>query len=264
MSKKLQITRIKGATKKMYIVANWKMYPSTLKAARTIMTAGVKAMKSAVGVSLIVCPPAPYLGLLARRKNQHVYFGAQNIFHEFEGAFTGEVSAHQVAEVRAQYCIVGHAERRAMGETNEIIGKKMFECCTAQVTPILCVGERVKDARGDFLHEIRKQITEALLPVPQGLRSKIMIAYEPVYAIGAAHPPTVSDIHQAILFIKKVLIETYGGSIARTTPVLYGGAVDDTTIRDIVKGIPECAGVLVGRASTDPQKLAAMITVLGN
>jgi triosephosphate isomerase len=263
MKKKIPIHRVKGPTKKMYLVANWKMNPSTLKTARSILVSGLKAIKNSVGLTLVVCPPAPYLGLLARNKRPNVFFGAQNVHHELEGSFTGEFAAPHVAEVRGQFAIIGHAERRAMGETNEQIAKKMFECCTSHLTPILCVGETERDARGDYLHMLREQIVSAFTSVPQSMRAKCMIAYEPVYAIGATHPPSVHDIHQTILVIKKVLIEVYGGSVARSVPVLYGGAVDETTIREIVKGIPECSGVLVGRASTDPLKLAAMINALG-
>jgi triosephosphate isomerase len=130
---------------------------------------------------------------------------------------------------------------------------------TSGLTPILCVGEKARDTQGLFLKEVAEQITLGMSLLPQQYRSKIIIAYEPVYAIGAPKPPSEADIHHMILSILKSLTQTYGASVARMIPVLYGGAVDATSAPHLLQAIPELRGFLVGRASVDAEKWRDLI-----
>jgi triosephosphate isomerase len=259
----ISITKIPTKKKKLILALNWKMYPKTVKEARQLVGAVHTFSKKAPHVTTIVCPPSIFLPLFSTRA-KGVVFGVQNIDAEIVGSKTGEVSGAQAISVGAKYVILGHAERRAQkddtgekagsGETNSEIGRKMFTALTLGLTPILCVGESVRDREGKYLDFIREQIITALALLPLHLRSKIIIAYEPLYAIGAPKPPAAVDIHQSLLAIKKILLEEYGGSVARVVPLLYGGAVAGDNIRELAISIPELSGFLVGRASVDTEK----------
>jgi triosephosphate isomerase (TIM) len=261
MQKRILITKIPTKKKKLILAMNWKMYPKTLKEARELVGAVYAFSKKSPHVSNVVFPPAVFLPVFSMRA-KGVAFGVQNIDHEIVGSKTGEISGAQAASVGAKYVIVGHAERRARGETNTDTGNKMFTALTVGLTPILCVGESVRDKEGRYIDFIREQIKAALVNVPLHLRSKIIIAYEPLYAIGAAKPPEIADIHQSLLAIKKILLEDYGGSVARVVPLLYGGAVSGDNARTLAVSIPELAGFLVGRASVDKEKLKDLMSDL--
>lgn len=213
---------------------------------------------------IVVCPPAVFVADAARHaeKKKRFTVGVQHIHGEADGAHTGDVSAQQVASVGARVAIVGHAERRALGETNADTAKQMFMAVTTGLTPVLCVGEKERDHHGAFLKVVSQQITEGLALVPQHLRGKVIIAYEPVYAIGAPKPPKEVDIHHMVLAIRKTLIQAYGMPVARNVAILYGGAVDSTNIQAIRTTIPELGGFLIGRASVDPEKFHALLTAI--
>jgi triosephosphate isomerase len=268
MQRRIPIVKIPTKKKKLILALNWKMYPKTTKEARQLVGAVYGFAKKAPHVTCIVFPPAVFVSLFALRA-KGVSFGVQNIDHDIVGSKTGEVSAAQAASVGAKYVIIGHAERRApkdvsgekagAGETNADTGRKMFAALTLGLTPVLCVGEQVRDKEGRYIDHIREQIRAALTPVPPHLRSKIIIAYEPLYAIGAPKPPAADEIHQSLLAIKKILLEDYGGSVARLVPLLYGGAVSGDNIRSLAVTIPELSGFLVGRASVDVEKFKELV-----
>jgi triosephosphate isomerase (TIM) len=258
MQRRIPITKVPTKKKKLILAMNWKMYPKTAKEAKELVSTVYQFAKKAPHISCVVFPPAVFLPIFSLRA-QGVAFGIQNIHAEIVGSNTGEVSAAQAASVGATYALVGHAERRAQGETNEDVGKKVYTALTTGLTPLVCVGEHTRDKKGEYLEEIRTQITAAFLLVPIHLRTKVAIAYEPLYAIGAPQPPAVNEIHQSLLAIKKILLEDYGGSVARVVPLLYGGAVSGDNIRTLALSIPELAGFLVGRASVDIEKLKELV-----
>lgn len=244
------------AQTKVLIVANWKMYPHTIEEARTIARRAEASVKNRKHISCVLCPPAPFIADIARAaaRKKILKIGVQNVHTEHEGAHTGDYSAPQAHSAGARYALVGHAERRALGETNAESAKRVFMAQTSGLTPILCVGERERDTHGAFLKFVAAQITEGMSLVPQHVRGKIIIAYEPVYAIGAPKPPQESDIHHMILAIRKTLTQSYGASVARNVQILYGGAVDAQSARHLLNAIPELQGFLVGRASVDVDK----------
>lgn len=261
MMSRIPIIKVPTKKKHLFLVCNWKMYPKTLKEARALIALLSVAAKRLAHVTIVVCPPALFLPLFSLR-SQRVRFGAQSIDGDVVGSKTGEISGAQVASVGGEYTLVGHAERRARGETDYDVGAKVFTALSVGLTPIVCVGESKRDARGEYIDVLKEQVRSALAPVPNHLRSKVLIAYEPVYAIGAAHPPSVSEIHHALLVIKKVLHDEYGASIGRVVPLLYGGAVDARSVREIALSIPELSGFLVGRASVHREALQALLTAL--
>ncbi len=249
---------------KVLLVANWKMYPQTIEEARAISRRVDSLLKQVKHMKFVVCPPAVFVADIARAsaRKKLAHTGVQNIHTELEGAHTGDISAGQAHSAGARYAIVGHAERRALGETNAETAKKVFMALTSGLTPILCVGEKERDAQGTFLKTVASQVTEGMALVPQHHRGRVIIAYEPVYAIGAPKPPQESEIHHMILAIRKTLTQTYGASVARNVPLLYGGAVDATSAPQLLQAIPELQGFLVGRASVDMQKCSDLIQSL--
>ena len=163
---------------KSIVVANWKMNPASMKEAKKLFEATKKAAESAKNVSIIVAPPALFLReLAAGYKGKKIAFAVQNVSAERDGAHTGENSLLQVADAKVSYVIVGHAERRAAGETNEDAGKKVAAALALKMTPILCVGETTRSANGEHFEYVREQLATALAQVPPAKLSKILIAY---------------------------------------------------------------------------------------
>jgi triosephosphate isomerase (TIM) len=183
-------------------------------------------------------------------------FGAQHVHTDAGGSFTGEISIPQVKDAKATHVLVGHAERRAMGETNEDVQKKIDAVFGAQLTPILCIGEKSRTGF-DYFAEVREQL-RACIPENIGKKlSRIVIAYEPVWAIGAPVAMRPHDMHEMAIFIRKMLVEKFG-TIGHAVTILYGGSVDTTNAVDMLKN-GDVAGLLVGRASVDVHAFTALV-----
>ncbi len=159
---------------KKIIVANWKMNPSSLGKAQELYK-GVLKLKKSSNYIVVVCPPFPYIGSL--KPAGGIFLGAQNFFYEKEGAFTGEVSASMLKSQNVSYVILGHSERRKLGETDEIVSKKIGAAFKENLKPIVCIGEKERDADGHFFNNIKKQIHESFSKVSKKQISKVIIAY---------------------------------------------------------------------------------------
>ncbi len=246
----------KTPTKKL-IIANWKMNPGTLKEAVNLFGA-IKNLGKTLGhkgIEIVVCPPFPFIGALTDKVGGKVFLGAQDLFFEKEGAFTGEVSASQLASAKASYVIVGHSERRRMGETSDLVAKKVAAALTKKIMPIVCVGEKERDTEGAFFHVLHDELLTSLQHVAKKDIAKVVIAYEPVWAIstqgkGAMAP---NDIAETIIYLKKVLADKYGKASAKTK-ILYGGSVDPFDAPEIFKAAG-VDGALIGKASLSAAKL---------
>lgn len=243
----------------MLIVANWKAYLADLKKAQALL-AQSKRLARAGGVTIILAPPAPFLGTLAAKKGSLVALAAQDVSSVTGGAHTGEVTALVYRESGAAYAIIGHSERRAAGDTGDMIAQKVAHALANELTPILCVGETVRDEQGRYLVSVREQITTALLPLTGKERRGVIIAYEPRWAIGqhAEHAISPADLSEMMLYIRKVLSELLPGRSATGTLVLYGGAVEAENIRALAHAA-QVDGFLVGHASTDTQTFSALV-----
>ena len=230
------------------------MYPANVKDAKAKFVAIKKVASKLMNVQTVICPPLVYVSELKKLVTGHrAVIGAQNAWFEKEGAFTGEVSLSMLASIGVQYVIVGHSERRAMGETDELVSKKVLAGIKAGLTVVLCVGERARDEDGAYMKFISEQIKDALHGVQKKELKQIVIAYEPIWAIGkdAIHPATTDDALEVTILIKKTLADMFGKDGA-IIPILYGGSVDAKNAWEFLLK-SQVNGLLVGRASLDPK-----------
>jgi triosephosphate isomerase len=248
---------------KKIIIGNWKMAPETLKEAKATFAA-IKTRGSRLrNVQTVICAPFVYVSDLAKMVGGHrVAVGAENTHWEESGAFTGEVSACQIASVKAQYVIVGHSERRAMGETDDDVAKKVAAVFRGKMIPVLCVGERTRDDHGEYTRFIIAQIQKALTGLKRSQVRKLIIAYEPIWAIGshAIHPATPADALEISILIRKTIADIWSKNEAFAVPILYGGSADETNAEGFLRE-GEMQGLLVGRASLDPKKFNAILEI---
>ena len=240
------------------VVANWKMNPATIREAKRLFEATGKAAKAARSVSVVVAPPAPFLGVLARGYRGKIGFAIQNAHFEAGGAHTGEVSMGQAEDVGASFVIIGHAERREMGESDEDIRKKVAAALSARLTPILCVGERERK-HGEYFNVIREQLRIALADT-EGRAHRVIIVYEPLWTIGKDTAMSPSKMHEMAIFIRKTVVELHG-EIGHNMKILYGGSVNDKDAGAMLRE-GDVKGFLVGRASIDAEEFASLLQVM--
>lgn len=246
---------------KKLIIANWKLNPSSLEEAERIVKGlGNKKWKK---VSVVICPPAVFLSKLALKKGGAL-FGVQNVFYELVGPFTGEVSAGMARSAGATFAIVGHSERRAMGESNSDVSKRVLAVIKAGLKAVLCVGEKERDLHGHYLSYLKAQIDESLIDISKSQAKLLVLAYEPLFAIGEKSNGAMepSDLRETILFIRKVLHGRFG-KMAFSIPILYGGSVDYLNAGQLVKE-GGADGLLVGRESTRSDRFLKIIAAVEN
>lgn len=245
----------------MLIVANWKAYVETGEKAKKLFSLA-KRLSAQPRTTLVLAPAAPQLGLLAPKNRSKVAFAAQNVSATLGGAETGEVTAAMLADIGATYVIVGHSERRALGETDALVTQKLQHALAHGLTPILCVGEHERDAASAYLAFVRSEITTALEPLSPRDRARVIVAYEPLWAIGKTASDAIAahDLAEMVLYIRKVLAELLPGKGSSTT-VLYGGSVEAEDIRGLAGGAA-VDGFLVGHASVDPAAFVALVKAL--
>ncbi len=242
---------------KKIIVGNWKMNPTSLAEAKRLYNDIKKKAPKIRTAEIIVCPPTPYLGALMGT-GKAVILGAQDAAEETRGAFTGFSSPLALKSVGAQAVILGHSERRARGETNELLNLKIKAALKAGLRIIFCVGETVRDEHGDYLSILRDQLEKGLDGISKGQMTKIAIAYEPIWAIGAQ--ATGADnpeafLHNAI-YIRQTLSKLKGASAAKT-PILYGGSVSIKNAEGFL-GEGKADGLLIGRESLKAKNFLAI------
>lgn len=246
---------------KSLLVANWKMNPASFKEAKALLDATRKAGDKAKNVSIVLAPPSIYLRQLRLLyKGKRIAFAAQNANPELGGAFTGDISLSQVRDAKATFVIVGHAERRAAGESNADTKKKVAAALALNMTPVFCVGETERTNSGEHFGRIAEQLKVALSDVPKPSLKKILIAYEPVWAIGARAALTPRDMHEMAIFIRKTMVGLHG-EIGMQMKILYGGSIDETNAAEMRRD-GDVEGLLVGRASSEPRKIAALLGAL--
>ncbi len=253
-----------GATKKL-IVANWKMNPVDGKTALAwFKKIQIIAHKNAKNVETVVCPPSVYLqSLQSIVTDRACVLGAQDCFYESVGSYTGQISPEMIFNARARYVIVGHSERRELGETNEMVNKKIQKVLQYPLSVIVCVGEKKRFDNGAHFKEIKKQLVECLVGIPVSSYDRIIIAYEPIWAIGksALRSATVDECFEMVTVIRRSIAEiTHNQIIAQNIFVLYGGSSNaENAVEFLTTG--GANGLLVGRASLDPKEFGAMIGV---
>lgn len=243
----------------MLIVANWKAYVEDVAKAKKLFSVA-KRLSKQTKHGIVLMPSNLHLGYFAESNTSKVSFGAQNVSLSTGGAATGEVTAKMLGKLEIEYSLVGHSERRAMGETDKEVAEKIQHLLANDVTPILCIGERERDAGAEYLSFVRAQIASALSPLTQKERLDIVIAYEPVWAIGksAADALPEHELMEMVLYIRKVLGEYLPGKAPLKTKILYGGSAEPDNARSLAGGTG-IDGFLVGHASVDAMMFEELI-----
>jgi triosephosphate isomerase len=241
---------------KNLIVANWKCNPINLREAKKLFNQINKKAK-AKNTEVVICPPFVYLGLLEGKN-----LGAQNVCFEEKGAFTGEVSALMLKDVGVSYVIVGHSERRKyFNETNLQINGKIKNSLEVGLKPILCIGETKQEFEMHLKPEVLEtQITEALRDITKEQVKKIVIAYEPVWAISTSGSESCSidEAMTSIVFIRKIISEKYNREIADNMQIIYGGSVTSFNSSEYIKNT-KANGLLVGGASLNAEEFIKIV-----
>lgn len=245
------------------LVLNWKMNPERLLDAETLFAATKRIARSSRAVGLVVCPPSLFLGALRKKYDGTVLLGAQDVYPDTKGSHTGSISPYMLESLNAKYVIVGHSERRRDGETNEIVAQKAIAALGAHLTPIVCIGEHERSGDGDHFAFIESQLTASLKGIPKAKAKNIVIAYEPLWAIGKTYSAAIDpySLQETVIFIHKILTKLFGRTLGMSIPVLYGGSVESANVRDLVKG-SGVSGFLVGHASLDADELRAIVKAL--
>ncbi len=247
---------------KRLVVGNWKMNPVHKDEAKEIALAVKRSLKNVRKTNVVICPPFVYLETLSKFASNSLLLGAQNANQETLGALTGEVSYSQLGQFRVSFVIIGHSERRKMGESDETINKKVKSVVSEGMTAIVCVGEGVRDHNGEYFSFIKNQIQSALKDVNRKFLDRIVIAYEPLWAVGAKYAITPRDLHEMSIFIKKVLNDIFG-SLSLSIRIIYGGDADRVNADSLVRD-GNVSGLLVGRESLRAKDFVEMIKLVDN
>lgn len=241
------------------IAGNWKMHKTVSEA--HAFWEQIQDRPKPTGVDVVIC--APYLALSAlveRAQSSEIGIGAQNAHWEREGAFTGEISPTMLKDLGIRYAIVGHSERRAyFSETDDIVNKKTKALLAEDIIPIVCVGEQLAEREnGTTKDVVKRQVTQALSDVQSKDVPRVIIAYEPIWAIGTGQTATAEDANDVISYIRQVIADVYDRQVAGEVRIQYGGSVKPENI-DRFMAQSEIDGALVGGASLEPDSFWSLV-----
>ncbi len=245
------------------IAGNWKMYKTAGEGAILMQNLDERIEEYWDDVDVVVCPPFTALksvSTVIELDKLNVGLAAQNVHWEPEGAYTGEIAPRMLVDLRCDYCIVGHSERREMfGETDETVNKKVKALFAAGITPIVCVGESLdtRDA-GQTDEYVRGQVRAALDGISAEDAAKLVIAYEPIWAIGTGRTPTPEAANDVCRMIRATLGALFGQPVAIQVRVLYGGSAKPENL-GLFMPEPDIDGALIGGASLDADSFASMV-----
>lgn len=245
------------------IVANWKMNPQSKRDAEIIFKDISLFVKNLKKIDVVVCPSYPHLYLKDKIKNKKLKLGSQDVFYEKEGSYTSEVSIGMLKDFGVEYVIIGHSERRMVGDTNNIINKKILATLKAKINPIFCIGENKRDVNGFYLSFIKQQIIEGLAGVAKPQIKNIVIAYEPVWAIGsnAVREATAAEFLETKIYIKKIIADLFDVKTANEIKIIYGGSVHPSNVSVFMKE-GGADGLLVGRDSLNKKAFGQIINLV--
>ena len=244
-----------------FIAGNWKMY-KTVHEAVQFVTELRPAVKDITDVEIVLAPPFTAVHALAEAtRNTNIGVAAQNLHWEREGAFTGEVSPAMIKEAGAEYVIVGHSERRRLfGESDAIVNRKVLTAIGARLQPIVCIGETLEEReRGETFAVLDRQIKEGLDRLTAEQIAELVVAYEPVWAIGTGRTASAAQAGDAHAHIRKRLRQWFGGDAAEQCHVIYGGSVKPDNIRELIAEA-DVDGVLVGGASLEVKSFTEIVS----
>lgn len=250
--------------KRKIIIGNWKMNPASYKDAEKLFIDIAKSISGIKKTEVVICPPFIYLERL-KKLSRKISLGGQNAFWVDVGPYTGEISPEMLYSTGIRYVILGHSERRELGETNALVNKKIKASLNAGLTAVLCVGESVRDESHSYFNLVKAQLEECLAGISKTIISKVIIAYEPVWALSSTadrKDAAPSDCLEMAIFIRKILSDKFG-SEAGYTRIIYGGSANEKDAEDFLRngGVD---GLLPGRASLDAKKFTEIVKIAEN
>jgi triosephosphate isomerase len=241
------------------VAGNWKMF-TTAASARQLAAAVVQRWGEARGVTLALCPPFPYLSVVAEvLRDSSIALGGQNLYPEKEGAYTGEVSPTMLVDLGCRYVIVGHSERRhKLGEANAFINRKVLAGAAAGLQVILGVGETIEQRTANQTEAVLDaQLSTGLANVPREQVGRLVLAYEPVWAIGTGHNATPEQAQAVHAFLRQRVADQFGAAAAAGLVIQYGGSVKPENAA-VLMAQPDVDGALVGGASLQADSFLAI------
>ena len=249
--------------RKNIVAGNWKMNKTFDEADELVngIMDGLEKNTPDKNTLVILCPPFPYLEMVGDYGDDSYFcVGAQNVSDQSEGAYTGEVSAAMLASMNIEYCIVGHSERRSYyGETDAIVARKVDQLLSHDIRPIVCCGEVLAEREADKQFEVvKRQITDGLFHLTAEQFANIVIAYEPVWAIGTGKTATPDQAQEIHAFIRSLIVEKYGQEVADNTSILYGGSCKPGNAKELFAN-PDVDGGLIGGAALKAEDFLAII-----
>lgn len=250
--------------RKKIVAGNWKMnmtFGAADELIDNIMTS-LEETELDRNTLMIICPPFPYLEMANDYANDSYFaVGAQNVNDNERGAYTGEISAEMLESMEIEYCIVGHSERRTYyGETDAIVAKKVDQLLAHGIRPIVCCGEVLEEREADKQFEVvKRQITDGLFHLTAEQFANIIVAYEPVWAIGTGKTATPDQAQEIHAYIRSLIAEKYGQEVADNTSILYGGSCKPGNAKELFAN-PDVDGGLIGGAALKAEDFMAIAT----
>lgn len=247
-------------TRRPLVAANWKMY-KTPQETEAFLKDFLRQFPSSLNVDVVICPSFTSLTTASSLlSGSPVKWGAQNMNENNEGAFTGETSPLMIKALGCEYVVIGHSERRQyFGETNASVNKKLMASLQHGLIPIVCVGETLEEREaGKTLAVVQKQVKEGLVGVPSAETRKLVLAYEPVWAIGTGRTATPSQAQEVHLAIRDILKDQYGSLTSLSVRILYGGSVKPENMAELM-ACEDIDGGLVGGASLKPDSFLSIV-----
>ena len=246
---------------KPILVANWKNNPGSLNEAVALLKQFSKDRRFYQKLSFFIAPPLPYFESVTERAGSFARLASQDIFFPSRaGAYTGEVTSDILKSFGVRLAIIGHSERRALGETSEKVSRKVKLALHSGIMPLVCIGETSQDKDGEHFEFLREQLKLSLASLSRKTDiSKLVIAYEPIWAIGKSAVNAIEpvDLAQSVIFIKKVLTDIFGRKAAERVPILYGGSAEPANVEALL-GETGIKGLLVGHASLNAKSLGVI------
>ena len=249
---------------KKIIIANWKCNPSTQAEARLMLFGLKKELGNFSKSDVVICPPFVYINEVAKTIGAGIFLGAQNCLWENRGPFTGEISPKMLKDQKVKYVILGHSERIInFGETIEIIAKKLRAVLAAGLLPIVCLGESSEEKKqGKTFDAVESRLQTIFSKVSHNNFAKIIIAYEPYWAVGSKNNCSPDSALTMALFIRKKLNQWFGQKAGSSVRIIYGGSVDSQNAKDYF-GNDIISGLLVGLASLDVKEFIKIVKSVG-
>lgn len=251
--------------KEIHLIGNFKQNPETLAKTLKLAKDYTDLKKINKNVKLGIAVPAPFLSEVVKKYGKSLNIYSQNISEHKNGSHTGEYSAEQINSIGIKSTIIGHSERRELGENNESIKKQIENALSKKMKIVLCVGEKERHEDTGHIRFVNEQIESALLFVKKLDLKNITIAYEPVWAIGkdAIRSANENEIYEMTIAIRKKLVELFGKTIGSGIKIIYGGSVNSKNCKDIMS-VHNIDGFLLGRSSLDPKEVKKIIEIISN